>query len=248
MVRVLSADGQAIQNLSDWRRLGGPQRPHQWKDGRSAKECAKAWLRRGTPAVPAELKALLGSHPGTTGLSLHTATTEIETKLDDYRGKGRVHDLLAEGKVREQRVTVSVEAKADESFGELVGEARSRALARSPRSMVPARIDGLRAALFGPGVNIEDLRYQLVYGVAGALIEAARRNATVAIFAVHEFVIPGHFSPIRVRRNADDFDAIVRALGASAPTPGVLAAVPAVPGGGRVPAGVQLLLGKARYP
>ncbi len=240
-------DGQPIETLDEWSVRGGPQQSYQWRDGRSAKECARAWLRTGSPAVPAELTSLFDSHPLLAGLRVEEAVAEIETRLDAY-GRGRVHDLVLTGATDDRSVVVSVEAKADESFGELVANARAAAVARRPRSRVPDRIEGLRRALFGPAAEVDGLRYQLLYGVAGALIEAAARGADVAVFVVHEFAFPGHVDAAALERNGADFDAAVSALGGAPPTNGHLVEVPPVPGYGDVPAGMPLLIGKARYP
>ena len=62
------------------------------------------------------------------------------------------------------------------SFGDLVRDARTKALARKPATKVPDRMDLLRDALFRSGAPIDDLRYQLLYAVAGTLIEARKRG------------------------------------------------------------------------
>jgi hypothetical protein len=88
---------------------------------------------------------------------------------------------------------LAVEAKADESFGQTVEEARVAALARkeaNPRSNGIARIDRLLAALLPAcrqGLALDGaLRYQLLTATAGALCEANRRGLSRAML-VHEF-------------------------------------------------------------
>jgi hypothetical protein len=39
-------NGINILTLEDWERHAGPKRQLQWKDGRSAKEAARAWLEQ----------------------------------------------------------------------------------------------------------------------------------------------------------------------------------------------------------
>lgn len=250
MVTITDTNGTPILSLTDWAALGGPQSATQWRDGRSAKECARAWLRTGQPAVPAELAALFASHAMTAGLVVQAATPEVETSLDDLRGKGRFHDLVLEGDASGSRTVVCIEAKADERFGnDVVADARRKALAANPRSMVGQRIDLLTRALFAPGVAVDQLRYQLLYAVAATLIEARKRDAEVAVFVVHEFVFPGHVDAQKLADNAADLDAFVLAMGVATPPPlGQLVPVPAVPGGKFVPAGMPLLIGKVRHP
>ncbi|MFZ4580839.1 MAG: DUF6946 family protein, partial [Myxococcota bacterium] len=176
-----------IRDLEDWRRYAGPQRQYQWKDGHSAKECAKAWLRTGSPQVPQELVALFDTHELTRHLRIGRAEPELETRLDDFRGNGRFHDLVAHGVGPAGRTLVCIEAKTNEPFGPIVSEARKAGTLRSG-SKVPKRIEQLAEALFrdGLGSAVLGLRYQLVHAVAGTLIEAARERAALAVFVVHE--------------------------------------------------------------
>lgn len=118
----------------------------QWKDGRSAKECAKAWLRGGVPSVPGEILALLNTHPLTQGFVGLRAIAEAIIRLDHLRGEDRNADMLLVGEARGRKVVVTVEAKVDEEFGSVIGEyydAHPR-----PGSRVQDRIDGLVAAMF----------------------------------------------------------------------------------------------------
>jgi hypothetical protein len=61
------------------------------------------------------------SFPGGT-VSPDEARAECKIRLDDFGGEQRNSDLAILGKVSNKRLLISVEAKADESFGEVVGE------------------------------------------------------------------------------------------------------------------------------
>lgn len=266
MVMIIGKNNTPIATLQQWQNLGGPQSSKQWRDGRSAKECAQAWLRTASPAVPAELDALFATHPLTSGMTVHTARPEVETKLDKFRGNGRFHDLVLEGDASggkgrfhdlvleghaeaDGKVVVCVEAKADEPFGNYtVLRAEQKAMTANPGSKVGQRIALLKAALFPPGTNVDKLRYQLMYAVAGTLIEAKKRGAEVAVFVVHEFAFPQHVKAKKLTRNADELDKLCKALGVARLQRGVLIHVPTVPGGKFVPSGMTLLMGKVRYP
>ena len=245
---VLSGpQGQEIQSLEDWRRYGGPQKDWQWQDGRSAKECAKAWLRQGRIEVPQELDALFRSHPILNKLVLHDGQPEVETKIDHFRGNGRFHDLLLQGSAASDSVVVSIEAKADESFGDLVHVARREALKGSRKTNVPARIQLLKEALFAADVDVEEFRYQLLYGIAATLIEASRAKAEIGVFVIHEFLMDGHYSQRKVDQNGEDLLEVLRGLGCEGPMkPGGLIQVPPVPGGRFIPSGIDLYVGKVR--
>jgi hypothetical protein len=41
---IVSRRGRPIASLDDWRDYAGPASKRHWKDGRSAKELAKAWM------------------------------------------------------------------------------------------------------------------------------------------------------------------------------------------------------------
>ncbi|WMT42627.1 hypothetical protein RE628_10075 [Paenibacillus sp. D2_2] len=89
----------SIESLDDWLAYSPPAKGElHWKDGRSAKELAKAWLRTGKPSIPDELQDLLNSHHDTKGFTWEQATPEVVTKLDDFRGNGRNHDMIIWGR------------------------------------------------------------------------------------------------------------------------------------------------------
>ena len=56
-------DGLPITSLEDWFDRAGPKSPGHWKDGRSAKETARAWLGTGVLALPQEIESLLARSP-----------------------------------------------------------------------------------------------------------------------------------------------------------------------------------------
>ena len=89
---ILSRDGHhRIESVADWGIRCRPQSDKHWKDGFSAKECAKAWFRHTQPSVPAELHALFELHPLTKGFAVREVMPELQTRLDTF-GKGRCHD------------------------------------------------------------------------------------------------------------------------------------------------------------
>lgn len=98
---------------------------------------------------------------------MHYVFPEKETPLDSY-GKGRNHDLILVGRNQQERILISIEAKADESYGDLVSKRLKNA---SLTSNIPKRIEQLTAALIG-NKSSHHLRYQLLHGIAGTLIEA----------------------------------------------------------------------------
>jgi len=240
-------DGHEIRSVDEWFRWAPPKRgAFHWKDYRSAKELARSWFRSGTALPPAELVSLLTPTFGSE-LAFEEAMPERTADLDDFEGEGRNCDLVVVCQAGVRRVVISVEAKADEPFGNsTVGDYYDQTL--DSDSSVPKRIEQLSNALFGrqPDEVIRRLRYQLVHAAAASLIEADSQDAECGVLLVHEFISTGLSNP-KLEQNAKDWAAFVRAFpqlaGATVQTNQILGPV-AVPGGGRVPAAMPLYLGK----
>jgi len=207
-ISIQSDNNSPIHSVDEWFRFAPPKGGEkQWKDGRSAKELAKAWFRSQKPKVPEELEALFESHPATKGLVIETAIPELPTPLHNFRGETRNSDLIMLGRVGNIGTLVGVEAKVDEPFGEVVLEYREKA---KSRSKIPERIDHLCRSIFDRPMDEElgSLRYQLLHGVGGTLIESKSRKAEQAVFVVHEFV-SGQVALDKIERNAVDFELIL---------------------------------------
>ena len=236
-----------IESVDDWFGLAPPERGKvQWKDGRSAKELAKAWFATGEARVPQDLEALFHSDARTRELKIESGIPEVETRLDRFKGKGRHHDLILLGQAGGVRTLVAIEAKADETYDRRIQKRLDRAT--NPRSKVPARIDLLCRAIFDRPVDddLGQLRYQLLHGVAGTLIEAENRGAAQAVFVVHEF-LSDQTEPDKVERNRQDLDRFLHQLPGFRDArlePGQLLGPIQVPGGEFVPSDIPLLIGK----
>lgn len=245
-LRLVSALGEPIHSVDDWFQYSPPkQGAIQWKDGRSAKELAKSWCKGSGPAVPDEIRRILATHPLTANFEPRQATPEWQTPLDDFPGEPRNCDLLLEGISDGKKLVVAIEAKADESFGPLIGAALRDAQGRP--SNLPGRIRGLSQAIFGRELDqaIARLRYQLLHATAGTLIEAKLRGAAAGVFLVQEFR-GASCSEENLRANEGDLLSFLSKLtGAKeAGLSAVLQYVGTVPGHGRVPGDVPLLIGK----
>lgn len=57
---VIEKNGVRLLTLDEWRVHAPPKSEVHWKDGRSAKESARAWLDD-APLIPAEIAATLSS-------------------------------------------------------------------------------------------------------------------------------------------------------------------------------------------
>ena len=192
-VRLFGTDREEILDLDSWFLHAPPEKGlAQWKDGDSAKEQAKAWLRPGRPAVPGEFWLAIAELVG--DVDEVYGRPEHQTRLDRY-SRSRQHDLF--GCARRDGATtqvIGVEAKACEDFDGIVAD-RAAAVAPSKKR---ARCNLLARALFGGGVldeetgDIRDSRlaghgYQLWTAAVGTIIEAQKRGVVDAIVVVHQF-------------------------------------------------------------
>jgi hypothetical protein len=264
---ILYAKGRSITSASEWFASAPPKgKERHWKPYRSALELARAWcepFERADP--PAEIRTLLESHPLSDGADLEGAEgwAELRVRIDDLPGEPRntdvafVASLPRRGEGAPRRMAVSIEAKADESFGPRFAGAVRAAEARrasGKASNGDARARALATALLGDAISdaiTDRLRYQLLTATAGALALAQETHADLAVLVFHEFVHAGgvHTSAAKVTSNGRDLDAFLTHLSHGSVTTlplGALVGPFSVPGGGRIPAGTPLLIGKVQ--
>jgi hypothetical protein len=242
----INKSGHEIGSVEDWFRYAPPKMgERQWKDGRSAKELARSWLRNGTAKPPAELVKLLDTK-FSTGITFDEAKPECVIELDNFVGEHRNCDLVVLCNVGGKRTVITVEAKADEPFGDVIGEYFDRKAGTG--SKVPGRIQQLSEAVFGrvPDEAIRKLRYQLLHAAAATLIEAKDSRAEMGILLVHEFR-SASLNRDKLTQNAADWGNFVHAFSELTTTrieENQIIGPVLVPGGGRVPIDVPLYFGK----
>ena len=206
---TLRKGSHLLTTIEDWHRHAPPKREVHWKDGRSAKESARAWIDA-APGLQSDIARTLAACPDIGPLRNWWAEPEARVAIDSFRGEPPNIDLLIVGADDRGPAVVAVEAKADEAFGNRLVEQYRRAhaaLASNCRSKAVARIDALldRFGLDMERPRVADLRYQLLTAAAAVLAEAERRSSARAIFVVHEFVTPLTL-PERRERNSADLD------------------------------------------
>ncbi|MCA2991695.1 hypothetical protein [Gemmatimonas sp.] len=241
-----------IVTLEQWFELAGPKgKDVQWVDGRSAKECARAWLEE-LDTVPPEISQLLQQLDGG---PLVVERVEPEALLTfDGHGGPRCADIAMWATNTRGPVAITVEAKADESFDRLLPEVLVAGLERRlklPASGAFARATELVQALFGSRgkgePRLDQMRYQLMTAVAGTLAMAQRHNASRAVVIIHEFHST-QTSRTKLQANARDLDVFVNRLSRGAVTavePGVLHGPFTVPGAPLFAKPASLYVGKA---
>jgi hypothetical protein len=192
----IEKDGKEIRCITDWEDFAPPKgKEKQWVEGRSAYELARAWCGTETVSMPPELRALFDSRQETEALNIDCVTPEQRITFDPFGGEPRNADLAFVGQTSAGSVAVTIEAKADEPFGETVAETLAAALERldrNPNSRGIRRIEYLIKALFTAHVQgmpkLIDIRYQLMTAAAGTLAYALQNSASRAVLIVHEFV------------------------------------------------------------
>jgi hypothetical protein len=115
---------------------------------------------------------------------------------------------------------------------------------------IPQRLELLKNSIFGRTINdvIGNVRYQLLTGVAGALIEAKNRRADISVFVVHEFISKA-VDYKKVAQNSGDLEYFVRILSGKTDLRihlDELIEIEGVPGGEFVPGDMKLLIGKTK--
>ena len=213
-----------IRTIEEWFSKCPPQgKLKHWVDGRSAKETAKHWLH----TIPVQFLDLLNDF----NLRFEKCSPEYVSKIDNYKGNGRNHDLLiiAENKLSE-KVVISIESKVDEPFGETIKErfiAADIELKKNPRSKALNRIQELCDAVYEKtdrepldlrkaileNTNQEklDLRYQLFTAVAGTIAAAEEHGAQAAVFVVQTF-ISAEIDIKKYAQNQEDLNKFVEYL------------------------------------
>jgi hypothetical protein len=98
-MRLSKAD-VPIRSIEDWRTMAPPKRGNRhWKDGRSAKELARAWCSGDEPRAPADLVQLLSRLVSADHLANAEGWPEHRIPIDDIPGERPNIDLalLADG-------------------------------------------------------------------------------------------------------------------------------------------------------
>ncbi|MFN8150291.1 MAG: hypothetical protein U0R24_04075 [Solirubrobacterales bacterium] len=214
--RIEGGDGQPITSLEDWREVGAPAGgDRHWVDSRSAKELAKAWL---SGDAASRVIALLSLWPELAGLRLNRAIAEKKTAFDDIPRGPRNHDLLVIGETAAEPLVIGVEGKADEPFDRKLGEWQAAALARTPNSEAPRRLERLTKLFFDTTLSEDSgdpplarLGYQLVSALAGTLADAKAVGAARAVLLVQEFCTE-LTDPNKQHENQAAFDAFIQRL------------------------------------
>ena len=176
-------------------------------------ELARAWIVKGRPHVPEDLERLLLRCQETQGVTLQRAFAELKTQFKDTPKGPRNHDLLIEAERAGDAIVFGIEGKEREEFDRTLDQKIADATKKSPFTKLPVRVDSFCRALFGRPYSsgLKEVRYQLLSGLAGTLVEANKRGAALSVFIVFQF--RSCATPMSdLERNLADYTRFVRIL------------------------------------
>lgn len=220
----------SIVSVEDWRKFSPPKGgDRHWRDGRSAKELARAWCEPSGPCAPAAIQRLLAPLVSAEHLAAAEGWPEHQVRIDDLPGEPPNIDLALVCDGHLGRTVICIEAKADEAFADDVLSLLNTAVVKIARDKATGAITRLQALAerllpsWDVGLpHLGDLRYQLLTATAATLALAKIHGAKVAAVVIHEFAIAGCVDPRKLRRNAHDLDLFLRRI-----TRGARASLPA---------------------
>ena len=153
----------------------------QWKTGYSAKSLAYSWEE--ADGFPREISDVLAESDieALNGMTPLLVIPEHKVPLPGGRTESQ-NDVFVLGSTPSGLVSICVEGKVNESFGEPVAKWGPES---SPGKQI--RFQYLTEVLELEGKDLSNIYYQLLHRTASAIIEAKRFHATTAMMLVHSF-------------------------------------------------------------
>jgi len=168
----------------DWKQLLA-QPNKQWRTGYSAKTLAYCWqeTQDKTSDFPECVRGVFmkSEIPIFQDIELLLAFPEYKVPLPGGK-RASQNDIFVLARGNNQLVSITVEGKVRESFGELVNEWRKKDLGGKQE-----RLNYLLDWLQLSENKVSNIRYQLLHRTVSALIEADKFKAKNALMLVHSF-------------------------------------------------------------
>lgn len=164
-------------SADDWAQYLADPVKH-WRTGYSAKTLAHCW--QDANGFPIEVNGALATSDAFRGAVPLIVIPEHKVPLPG-RATASQNDIWVLAKSGSQLVSIAVEGKVAEPFGDTVADWK-----RKDSAGKAARLQFLTEKL-GLANAPDTIRYQLMHRTASALIEAARFNAMHALMLVHSF-------------------------------------------------------------
>lgn len=167
-------------NPEDWKSLLADPDKH-WKTGYSAKALAYSWQE--AEDFPRSVKKVFKNSNIAVfeDIGMLLAFPEYKVPLPGGR-RASQNDIFILAKGNNQLISIAVEGKVDESFGELIADWKLK-----DGGGKKERLEFLCEVLQLEMNQIDHIRYQLLHRTASAVIEAKKFNAENALMLVHAF-------------------------------------------------------------
>ncbi len=162
----------------DWKHLLAEPDKH-WQRGMPTRAMAHCWEENN--GIPPEISRVLGDTPGIGEANALFVVPEYQVPLPGGARPAR-NDIWLLAETRAGLASITVDAKARESFGQTVGEwnaTRSEGKDKRLRHIC----EQLEISFPPP----DDIKYSLLQRAASAVIEARRFKAPLALTLVHSF-------------------------------------------------------------
>ncbi|MEE1323244.1 MAG: hypothetical protein UHE91_05415 [Bacteroidales bacterium] len=220
-MKIENTKKQLIVDLESWKTAFiEVDKENNWEEGRSACTLAKYFTTPnieesyGIKKIKEYFEALGFSNP-----KFEYAEIEHPSPFDEY-SRPRMQDLVIKGESEKGRILACIEAKVDEKFGnEVLNQAYKNAKQykiKHPNSNRQNRIEELCDTYLNvsaESINSEpknNIRYQLLYYLAGSICEA-KEYGNVVFMPIMVFKTD-EYNKTEGDRNREDYELFINAL------------------------------------
>ncbi|MEE1094495.1 MAG: hypothetical protein U0L08_06140 [Bacteroidales bacterium] len=227
-MKISNKNNRLITNLESWKtafievdkKSKEDNGKSNWEEGRSACTLAKYFTTPnieesdGIQKIKEYLEAL-----GYSNLKFNSAEIEHRSPFDKYKGGTRMQDLVIWVESEKGRILACIEAKVDEEFNELLNKAYGTAkqkFEKDPNSNAQKRIEELCDKYLNVSAESiksgdeNDIRYQLLYYLAGSICEA-KEYGNVVFMPIMVFKTD-EYNKTKGDRNSEDYKRFIKAL------------------------------------
>lgn len=210
-INKIEGNGKIITNIVEWKDHAHPKDLKQWKEGHSAKEFAEFILSVKNNKFtfidnPEVFEKAIKECTGYNEFNFYAEhkTELVTTNFDFYNRNGRQHDGLMVG----NDIVIGIEAKATESLDSYLGD---KPIYDNLPSHKKRYHDMTKAITGKTAIECEKIRYQLLSGTAGTIIEAHNRGVKKALFLL--ITLKTHkVNSSMIERNERDIDDFLKLL------------------------------------
>jgi hypothetical protein len=175
-----------IKNIDEWYLKAGPKNKEtQWAENHSALEFAKLVL---DSSFENDIKENILNKISLNQKIIHAIPEQI-TRLDDFNGGQRNHDLTLYTENESEKIAICFEAKVNEDLGVILSKKWEEGEKKG--SNIHSRIKNIIDYLWhNPQIeNYNDLRYQLLTGLFGTIKFAEELKIKKCVFCIYQIEI-----------------------------------------------------------